>query len=92
MGLVRGDAGPAEATVEMHCVPERSVRSIIAAAGVEVADVQLTNSTDLTFVFGEQVDSEELFAVGGLQYLDAEPTIGFVSKQYCAIKPAEATP
>ncbi len=58
---------------EMHCVPEERVRATLEEAGARVADVQLTNSTDLDFI-------------GGLEYLSTPPTAGFVSKQYVAVK------
>ena len=63
-GRLRG-----EPVAEMHCVPEDRVRELLADSGAVVADVQVTNSTDLEFV-------------GGLQYLSAAPSVGFVSKQY----------
>jgi SAM-dependent methyltransferase len=86
LGLLRGPARRGEAVVEMHCLPEADVRRILDRTGLDFVDVQFTNSTDLAFVVGERPDRQSLFAVGGLRYLDAEPTVGFVSKQYCATK------
>jgi ubiquinone/menaquinone biosynthesis C-methylase UbiE len=86
LGLARGPASRGEAVVEMHCLPEAEVRRILDQSALEIVDIQLTNSTDLAFVIGERPDRQSLFAVGGLQYLDTEPTVGFVSKQYCATK------
>lgn len=59
----------------MHCVPETEVRGALDAGGLRIIDVQLTNSTAVDFS-------------GQLRYLDREPHRGFVSKQYCAVKPA----
>jgi len=74
VGLIRRPPGRGEAAAEMHCVPEAEVRATMEDAGLKVVDVQLTNSTDLEFV-------------GGLRFLESPPSVGFVSKQYCAIKP-----
>ena len=90
LGLAHGSARPGEAVVEMHCLPEPEVRGILAGGGLDLVDIRLTNSTDLAFVVGERPEPEKLFAVGGLQFLDVEPSMGFVSKQYCAVKPAVA--
>jgi len=47
----------------------------------------MTNSTDTGFLAGARpADRQAMFAVGGLRYLKEEPTVDFVSKQYCAIK------
>jgi SAM-dependent methyltransferase len=75
IGLVSGPANARDAIAEMHCVPEATVRPLLARLGLEVLDVRLTNSTDLGFI-------------GGLRYLDTPPSVGFVSKQYSATKPA----
>jgi hypothetical protein len=59
--------------MEMHCLSEQALRKLIAAIGVRVLDVRLTNSAEPSFG-------------GNLQYLKEEPKSGFVSKQYCVIK------
>jgi SAM-dependent methyltransferase len=72
--LLRDPPRVYEAAPEMHCIPEVRVAEELRARGLELIDVQLTNSTDLGFV-------------GALRYLEREPTVGYVSKQYCAVKP-----
>jgi SAM-dependent methyltransferase len=73
-GVVRRAPELFEAAVEMHCVPEDLVGRTLSAAGLDLLDVQLTNSTDADFA-------------GDLRYLHSEPAMGYVSKQYCAVKP-----
>lgn len=65
-----------EAVPEMHCVPEPLVDQTLRSHGLKLIDVQLTNSTELDFI-------------GKLRYLEREPSVGYVSKQYCAVKPPE---
>jgi SAM-dependent methyltransferase len=62
-----------KATILMHCLPEESVRRILADCDIVIRDVRITNSTHPAFN-------------GNLQYLKHEPTEGYVSKQYCVIK------
>lgn len=71
--VLPADPGVREALTEMHPTPEHRVRTALDAAGIDVVDVQLTNSTDEDFN-------------GQLMYLRSEPTAGYVSKQYCAVK------
>lgn len=59
--------------MEMHCIPERTIRRSIHGAGGKVLDVRLTNSAEPAFS-------------GNLQYLKQAPESGYVSKQYCVIK------
>lgn len=58
----------------MHPIPEKEVRSMLNSTRLRVMDVQLTNSTDGSFD-------------GDLRFLDREPSEGYTSKQYCAVKP-----
>lgn len=62
-----------KATILMHCLPEESVRRILAGCGVQIRDVRITNSTDPAFN-------------GKLQYLERAPAQGYISKQYCVVK------
>src|SRR5882672_10775072 len=58
--------------MEMHCLEEAVIRRLVTNCGARVADVRLTNSTDLAFS-------------GKLQYLKQEPDDGYISKQYCVV-------
>jgi SAM-dependent methyltransferase len=78
LGLRRGAVGAGEVAAEMHCVSEADVRRALGRHGVDVIDVQLTNSTDLAFT-------------GGLRYLERPPSVGYVSKQYTAVRQARST-
>jgi SAM-dependent methyltransferase len=69
--FVFGKHGPRG--MEMHCIRESAVRKLVEASGAKVVDVRLTNSSEPSFG-------------GNLQYLNAEPRSGFVSKQYCVVK------
>lgn len=60
-------------SMDLHCVREPEVRFVVQSAGARVVDVRLTNSAEPSFN-------------GSLCYLAAEPSQGFVSKQYCASK------
>jgi ubiquinone/menaquinone biosynthesis C-methylase UbiE len=60
--------------MEMHCLKESLARKLVEESGGVVLDVRLTNSTDPAFC-------------GDLQYLVDEPKSGYVSKQYCVVKP-----
>ena len=60
--------------MEMHCIQEAEVRALVHECGGQVVDVRLTNSADPAFC-------------GNLQYISREPESGYVSKQYCLIKP-----
>jgi ubiquinone/menaquinone biosynthesis C-methylase UbiE len=57
----------------MHCIAEREVRELLSDQPVDIVDVRLTNSSSAGFN-------------GNLEFLDQEPTEGFVSKQYCLVK------
>ncbi|HEV3040711.1 MAG TPA: class I SAM-dependent methyltransferase [Candidatus Angelobacter sp.] len=59
--------------MEMHCIAERHVRSMLNGVKVRIADVQRTNSAEPGFN-------------GNLQYLDHDPELGYISKQYCLVK------
>lgn len=60
--------------MEMHCISEKEIREFLAGQPVRIVDVKLTNSSTGSFN-------------GDLQFLDQEPEQGFVSKQYCLVKP-----
>jgi ubiquinone/menaquinone biosynthesis C-methylase UbiE len=60
--------------MEMHCIQEAEVRELVQKFGGHVVDVRLTNSADPAFC-------------GNLQYINQEPESGYVSKQYCVVKP-----
>ncbi len=60
--------------MEMHCIQEAEVRKLVQESGGHVVDVRLTNSADPAFC-------------GNLQYISQEPESGYVSKQYCVVKP-----
>ncbi|HYL92816.1 MAG TPA: class I SAM-dependent methyltransferase [Alphaproteobacteria bacterium] len=66
-------ARPDEDRMVMHCMSEREVRRALPAEGVSLVDVRCTNSTDPAFN-------------GNLRYLDCEPSVGYVSEQYCIVK------
>lgn len=57
--------------MQMHCMPERSVRA--ALTSLRIFDVQLTNTAAKDFN-------------GRLEYLSQAPIRGYVGKQYCAVK------
>jgi SAM-dependent methyltransferase len=59
--------------MDLHCIPECSVRQLIESAGAQVVNVRLTNSAEPSFD-------------GKLRYLESEPAQGWISKQYCVIK------
>lgn len=61
----------------MHSTPEKKVRRLLRNTRLRIVDVRLTNSTDGSFD-------------GDLRFLDREPSEGYVSKQYCAIKALHA--
>jgi len=71
LGILRGEKTELEAVALMTCVPETDVRADLEAAGLQVRDVRITNSTEPDFS-------------GGLRFLEHEPDAGFVSKQYSA--------
>jgi ubiquinone/menaquinone biosynthesis C-methylase UbiE len=60
--------------MEMHCIQEAEVRELVKEGGGQVVDVRLTNSADPVFC-------------GNLLYISQEPESGYVSKQYCVVKP-----
>ena len=72
-GMKQNGSGENEA-MEMHCIPESTVQRVLHEAGGKVMDVRLTNSAEPAFC-------------GNLQYLTQAPVSGYVSKQYCVIKP-----
>lgn len=59
--------------MEMHCIPEVQIRQLLGREPVCIRDVRFTNSSTGSFN-------------GNLEFLEREPEIGFVSKQYCVIK------
>jgi SAM-dependent methyltransferase len=59
--------------MELNHIPEEEIRPLIADLGLQLVDVQLTNSTSRQFN-------------GRLRFLDREPERGEVSKQYCAVR------
>jgi len=59
--------------MEMHCIKEPVIHTLIAQNHARVVDVAFTNSCDPSFS-------------GDLQYLTQEPLHGYVSKQYCVVK------
>jgi len=60
-----------EPKMKMYCLPERSVRRGLGST--KVVDIQFTNSAAKDFN-------------GKLVFLQNQPTVGYVSKQYCALK------
>jgi ubiquinone/menaquinone biosynthesis C-methylase UbiE len=59
--------------MEMHCLPEKEVRQVMAACPVKIRDIKLTNSSTGGFN-------------GNLLFLEREPENGYVSKMYCVVK------
>ena len=90
LGLRRAASGAPDAVAELHCLPEPEVAELLRRNGVELVDVALTNANDTAYVPGAQDERQSLYAIGGLRYRDAPPTVGFVSKQYCGIKRGDA--
>ena len=68
---LRSGLGRPGGEMEMHCLPERTVRS--AFRSVKLIDVQFTNTAAKDFN-------------GRLEYLNQSPARGYVGKQYCAVK------
>jgi SAM-dependent methyltransferase len=68
---MRALVGRSKGEMQMHCLPERSVRGALISA--KVMDVQLTNTAAKDFN-------------GRLEYLSQAPIRGYIGKQYCAIK------
>lgn len=65
LGISAGD-------MQMHCLPERVVRSALGSA--EVLDIQFTNTAAKDFN-------------GKLVYVGKAPPSGYIGKQYCVVKP-----
>jgi SAM-dependent methyltransferase len=63
--------GYGQSQMQMHCLPERTVRRALGPASV--ADIQFTNTAAKDFN-------------GKLVYLPQAPTSGYVGKQYCVVK------
>jgi len=59
--------------MQMNSLSENKIRNLINGAGGHIVDVQLTNSAEAAFN-------------GNLQFLESEPTEGWISKQYCVVK------
>jgi SAM-dependent methyltransferase len=59
--------------MQMHCLSESAIRRALGPA--EIVDVQFVNTAAKDFN-------------GNLSYLSQAPTSGYVSKQYCAVKPS----
>jgi len=64
--------------MEMHCFSEKQIRRFLSDQHVEIIDVKLTNSTDLS-------------SIGNFRFLEQERRDGFISKQYCLIKKTKGT-
>lgn len=60
-------------TMQMNQMPEAQLRRLVNGCGARLIDVKMTNSADTGFI-------------GDLRFFDAEPTHGWVSKQYCVVK------
>jgi len=71
--LLPGKSGKLSPQIIMHCMPEGTLHKLLADCKVDVKDVKLTNSAEPSFN-------------GNLQYLEQEPDLGFVSKQYSVVK------
>jgi SAM-dependent methyltransferase len=69
---IKDALGLGERDMQMHCLPERTVRRALGPA--RVADIQFTNTAAKDFN-------------GKLVYLPYAPTSGYVGKQYCVVKP-----
>jgi len=67
---IRDILGSAQADMQMHCLPERTVRQALGVA--RVVNVQFTNTAAKDFN-------------GELVYPDQAPESGFVSRQYCVV-------
>jgi hypothetical protein len=57
--------------MQMHCLPEKVVRSAIELA--RILDIQFTNTAAKNFN-------------GKLRFLSQAPTSGYIGKQYCVVK------
>lgn len=64
---------PEKYNMNMHCVSEKVIGPLISGLGARIIDLQITNSAEVGFP-------------RNLQYLDAEPARGYISKQYCVTK------
>lgn len=73
---LRADSPPSVApspSYSMNPTPEGTARAVISAAGGRILDVRFTNATDADFN-------------GSLQFLQSEPSFGYVSKLYSVTK------
>ena len=68
-GWFKGSSGD----MQMHCLPERTVRQALGLA--LIADIRFTNTAAKDFN-------------GNLVYLQKPPRSGYVGRQYCVVKPA----
>jgi ubiquinone/menaquinone biosynthesis C-methylase UbiE len=70
---LRNLVGKTPLCMKMHCVSEKQIRRLLSDQDVEIVDIKLTNSTELS-------------SIGDFRFLNQEPRDGFISKQYCLIK------
>ncbi|WP_263352961.1 class I SAM-dependent methyltransferase [Acidicapsa acidisoli] len=68
---VKAAMGLSAGNMQMHCLPERAVRSALGSA--KIVDIRYTNTAASDFN-------------GNLVYLEQAPTSGYVGKQYCVVK------
>jgi len=71
---IKDALGLTQVQMQMHCLPERTIRRALAPA--KVADIQFTNAGTKDFN-------------GSLVFLRQAPATGYVSKQYCVVKQAQ---
>jgi SAM-dependent methyltransferase len=68
---VKAALGFSAGDMQMHCLPERAVRSALGSA--KIVDIQYTNTAASDFN-------------GNLVYSEQVPAWGYVGKQYCVVK------
>jgi SAM-dependent methyltransferase len=68
---LRSVLGRSNGDMQMHCLPENVVRDTLRS--MKIVDVRLTNTAAKDFN-------------GRLQYLNNPPALGYVGKQYCAVR------
>jgi ubiquinone/menaquinone biosynthesis C-methylase UbiE len=73
---IKNALGIGQADMRMHCLPEPAIRRALSSAKgqAKIVDIQFTNTAAKDFN-------------GKLVYLHEPPLTGFISRQYCAIKP-----
>lgn len=70
---VRSAMGRSGGEMQMHCLPEHTVRNALKT--IRIVDVQFTNTAAKDFN-------------GRIEYLKQPPAQGYVGKQYCGVKEA----